>query len=228
MFGLAIISSGLFEILSTVSKFYVTINLDFNIKRSIMNINVKKQITGFFVYIIGFSGSGKLSTAIELSSMIDALIVNSNLSRDTQVCSIYNDAFRRGCVSKNVEDRMYEIAQVMLQAIEAYPVSSKNYIFTDELVKNNDHDMRMYNLVVKLSEKVNAKILPVVLRCNFLTLQKRIELKQERGNKRLAHTNNMRRGDLFVPPNSMEIENSNKSVREVAQEIVSGIYKIVE
>ncbi len=62
-------------------------NIDFNIINNMININTKKQITGFFVYIIGFSGSGKLSTAIELSNMIDALIVNSNFSNNIRLLS---------------------------------------------------------------------------------------------------------------------------------------------
>ncbi|MDU8921660.1 MULTISPECIES: hypothetical protein [unclassified Wolbachia] len=38
-----------------------------------VNINTKKQPAGFFIYLSGLSGSGKLSTAIELSNMINAL-----------------------------------------------------------------------------------------------------------------------------------------------------------
>uniref|UniRef100_A0A1A9VK56 Outer membrane protein assembly factor BamE domain-containing protein n=1 Tax=Glossina austeni TaxID=7395 RepID=A0A1A9VK56_GLOAU len=59
--------------------------------------------------------SGKLSTAIELSNMIDALIVNSKFYNNVQICSIYNSVFERDQIPKEVQDRIYGIMQIMLQ-----------------------------------------------------------------------------------------------------------------
>ncbi|NSM56253.1 AAA family ATPase [Wolbachia endosymbiont of Atemnus politus] len=195
-----------------------------------ININTKKQITGVFVYIIGFLGSGKLSTAIELSNMIDALIVNSNFSNNIQIRSIYDNIFEHDQIPKEVQDRMYNIAQIMLQAIEAYPIHSKNYIFIDELMKNSDYNMKMYNSVVELSKRMNTIILPIVLKCDLPTLQKRIKLKRQRENKKVTSINSIiekfRAHNLFIPPNAIEIENSNMSIREVAEEITRQIYRL--
>jgi hypothetical protein len=135
-----------------------------------ININTKKQRTGVFVYITSFSGSGKLSAATELSNMIDALIVNSNFSNNTQIRSIYDNIFEYDQIPEEVQDRIYNIAQIMLQAIKAYPIHSKNYIFIDELMKSNDHNIRMYNSVVELSKRMNTRILPIVLKCDSPTL----------------------------------------------------------
>lgn len=205
-------------------------NIDFNIINNMININTKKQITGVFVYIIGFLGSGKLSTAIELSNMIDALIVNSNFSNNIQIRSIYDNIFEHDQIPKEVQDRMYNIAQIMLQAIEAYPIHSKNYIFIDELMKNSDYNMKMYNSVVELSKRMNTIILPIVLKCDLPTLQKRIKLKRQRENKKVTSINSIiekfRAHNLFIPPNAIEIENSNMSIREVAEEITRQIYRL--
>ncbi len=210
-------------------KFYVIINVDLNIKNNMVNINTEKQITGFFVYIIGFSGSGKLSTAVELSNMIDALIININLSNNAQVCSIYDDTFERDQIPKEVQGRLYDIAQIMLRVIEIYPISSKNYIFIDELIKNNDHDIRMYNSIIELSEKMNTKVLPIVLKCNLSTLQKRVESKRQRENRKFTNPSltaeKFRRKNLFIPPNAIEIENSDISAKEVAEKIVNQMRK---
>ncbi|MGL9717964.1 MAG: hypothetical protein ACR5K9_04680 [Wolbachia sp.] len=195
-----------------------------------ININTKKQITGVFVYIIGFLGSGKLSTAIELSNMIDALIVNSNFSNNIQARSIYDNIFEHDHIPKEVQDRIYNVAQIMLQAIEAYPIHSKNYIFIDELMKNNNHNMRMYNSVVELSKRMNTQILPIMLKCDLHTLQKRIKLKRQRENRKVTNISGIiekfRTRDLFIPPNTIEIENSNMSTREVAEEITHQIYRL--
>ncbi|QOD38852.1 DEAD/DEAH box helicase family protein [Candidatus Wolbachia massiliensis] len=195
-----------------------------------INIDTKKQITGFFVYIIGFSGSGKLSTAIELSNMIDALIVNSNFSNNIQVRSIYDNVFEYDQIPEEVQDRIYNVAQIMLQAIEAYPIHSKNYIFIDELMKNNDHNIKMYNSVVELSKRMDTKILPIVLKCNLPTLQKRIKLKRQRENKKVVNVSNIvekfRTCNLFIPPSAIEIDNSNMSIKGVAEEITSQMCRL--
>ncbi|MGX9892378.1 AAA family ATPase [Wolbachia endosymbiont of Dactylopius coccus] len=178
-----------------------------------VNIDIKKQLTKFFIYITGLPGSGKLSTAIVLSSMINAVIV-SGLE--------YNQT------SKEARDRIYNTTHVMFQAIEAYPIDSKNYIFVDELIKNNDYNIRIYNSVVELSKKMSTKILPIVLRCNPLILQERTISKKQRKNRKVTNINSIkfREEDLFVPQNAIEVENSNMSIKEVAEEIVSHMYKL--
>ncbi|WP_265044677.1 AAA family ATPase [Wolbachia endosymbiont (group A) of Epirrhoe alternata] len=195
-----------------------------------VNINTKKQPAGFFIYLSGLSGSGKLSTAIELSNMIDALIVNSKFYNNVQACSIYDGVLERDPIPKEVQDRIYGIMQIMLQVIENYPIHSKNYIFIDELMENNDQNMRMYDSIVRLSKKMGTEILPVVLRCDLLTLQKRIALKRQRKNRRVINVNNviekLRTNDSFIPPSAIEIENSNMSIKEVAQEIVNQMHKL--
>lgn len=195
-----------------------------------ININTKKQITGVFVYIVGFSGSGKLSTAIELSKMINALVVNSNFSNNIQVRSIYDNTFEHDQISEEVQDRIYNIAQIMLQAIEAYPIHSKNYIFIDELMKNYDYNIRTYNSVTELSKRMDTKILPIVLKCNLPTLQKRIKLKRQRENKKFTNISStiekFKSRNLFIPPNAIEIENSNMSIKEVAEEIANQMCRL--
>lgn len=192
-------------------------------------VSIQKQITGLFIYIIGFSGSGKLSTAIELSHMVDALIVSSSFPHNAQIHTVYGDVFEHEKIPKGVQDKVYDITQTMLQVIESYPTKSKNYIFFDELVQGNDHDIRMYNSVVSLSTKMNTRVLPIVLRCSLSTLQKRIELKNKRGNKKIISASNsverFKRRDLLVPTNAIEIENSNISAREVAEKIISQAYQ---
>ncbi len=192
-------------------------NVSFKIENNMVNINTKKQPAGFFISLSGIPGSGKLSTAIELSNIINALIVNSKFYNNVQACSIYDGVFERDQIPKEVQDRIYGIMQIMLQVIENYPIHSKNYIFIDELMENNDQNMRMYDSIVRLSKKMNTEILPVVLRCDLPTLQKRIALKRQRKNRKVINLNSIvekfRTDDLFIPPSAIEIENSDMSIK---------------
>ncbi len=60
-----------------------------------------------------------------------------------------------------------------------------------------------------------------------MILQERIILKKQRKNRKVTNINSIkfRAEDLFMPPNAIEIENSNMSIKEVAEEIVSQMYK---
>lgn len=77
---------------------------------------------------------------------------------------------------------------------------------------------------------MNTEILPVVLRCDLPTLQKRIALKRQRKNRKVINVNSMieqcRINNLFTPPSAIEIENSDMSIKEVAQEIVNQMHKL--
>lgn len=75
---------------------------------------------------------------------------------------------------------------------------------------------------------MSTKILPIVLRCNPLILQERTISKKQRKNRKVTNINSIkfREEDLFVPQNAIEVENSNMSIKEVAEEIVSHMYKL--
>ena len=172
-----------------------------------------KKITKLFIYMIGFSGSGKLSTAVELSHMINASIVSSSFP---YINKLYNNIFEH---TKEIE---HNTMQIMLKIIEIYPKKSQNYIFFSELTKD---DMRMYYELVNLSIKMKTRILPVVLKCSTSILYNRLESKKRNGYRQFSSyknfTERLKNKDLFIPPNSLEIENSSMSIQEVAKEIIN-------
>lgn len=175
-----------------------------------------EKITKLFIYIVGFSGSGKLSTAVELSHMINASIVSSSFPYNFHINKFYNNIFQHN------EEIESNIMQIMLKVVEIYPKKSKNYIFFSELTKN---DMRMYNELVNLSIKMKTRILPVVLKCSTSILYNRLESKKRSGYRKFNFYNDfeekLKNKDLFIPPNSLEIENSSMSIQEVAKEIIN-------
>ncbi len=182
-----------------------------------------KKIEGFFIYIIGFTGSGKLSVVMELSSMVDAVIVSSSLPYNVQIHTFWDSALECNSVPKEIQEKTYNIIKITSEIIESYPTRSKNYIFFNELIKNNEYDIKAYNAVLDLSKKMNTKMLPVILRCNLSTLQKRIELKRQRGYKKKVSSiiaEKFKNQELFVPENAIEIESSNISIKEVANKII--------
>ncbi len=61
-----------------------------------------------------------------------------------------------------------------------------------------------------------------------MILQERTISKKQRKNRKVTNINSIkfREEDLFVPQNAIEVENSNMSIKEVAEEIVSQMYKL--
>lgn len=173
------------------------------------------------IYLIGFPGSGKLTTAKELCNIIDGVIVDNNLFNNI-IFDIID--FRNAEVTSEIWEEIFVIRENMLAILEKYHIESKHYIFTNELIKGDSYDQRVYNLVVNLSKKMNVEILPVVLYCNSAELVKRVQSKERVQERKITDSDfAMRRikgKKLFVPQGSLEIDNSNLSAKEVAKKIV--------
>ncbi|WP_405196972.1 hypothetical protein [Wolbachia endosymbiont (group B) of Erebia ligea] len=142
--------------------------------------------------------------------------------------------FRNAEVTSEIWEKIFVIRENMLAILEKYHIESKHYIFTNELIKGDSYDQRVYNSVVNLSKKMNVEILPVVLYCNSGELVKRVQLKEREQERKITDSDfAMRRikgKKLFVPQGSLEIDNSNLSAKEVAKKIVERMNgkKVVE
>ncbi len=173
------------------------------------------------IYLIGFPGSGKLTIAKELCNIIDGVIVDNNLFNNIIFDMI---DFRNAEVTSEIWEKIFVIRENMLAILEKYHIESKHYIFTNELIKGDSYDQRVYNSVVNLSKKNECGDSPVVLYCNSGELVKRVQLKEREQERKITDSDfAMRRikgKKLFVPQGSLEIDNSNLSAKEVAKKIV--------
>ncbi|WP_333023391.1 AAA family ATPase [Wolbachia endosymbiont of Pentidionis agamae] len=185
-------------------------------------ISVKES--GFFIYLIGFPGSGKLSTAVELSKRVGAVILSSAIFNNI-IFSITE--FSNSEVPDEVWSRILEVRKVMLDVIAKYPTQSKNYIFTNELLNGDIYDTQVYNSVVELSKKINTYILPVVLHCKNDELIRRIQSKERYLNRKITDPvfalKRIKEKKLFVPDGAFEIDNSELTIKEVADLILNKI-----
>lgn len=173
------------------------------------------------IYLIGFPGSGKLTIAKELCNILDGVIVDNNLFNNIIFDMI---DFRNVEVTSEIWEKIFVIRENMLAILEKYHIESKHYIFTNELIKGDSYDQKVYNSVVNLSKKMNVEILPVVLYCNSAELVKRVQSKEREKERKITDSDfamrKIKGKKLFVPQGSLEIDNSNLSAKEVAKKIV--------
>ncbi|WP_353279490.1 AAA family ATPase [Wolbachia endosymbiont (group B) of Xanthorhoe designata] len=173
------------------------------------------------IYLIGFPGSGKLTIAKELCNIIDGVIVDNNLFNNIIFDMI---DFRNAEVTSEIWEKIFVIRENMLAILEKHHIESKHYIFTNELIKGDYYDQRVYKSVVNLSKKMNVEILPVVLYCNSGELVKRVQSKGRERERKITDSDfamrRIKEKKLFVPQGSLKIDNSNLSAKEVAKKIV--------
>ncbi len=188
-----------------------------------------KRTTSLFVYIIGFPGSGKLSISMELNKMIDALVMDNSMFSNIAFNMIDSQLFTKHEVPLELWDKIFEIRAVTLKIIEQYPIKSGNYIFTNELLEGDEYDMRVYNSVVDLSKRMQARMLPVVLHCSVDELKKRISSKERRKDQKITDVDfamsRINGKKIFIPSNALEIDNSKLEPKEAAGMIINHINK---
>ncbi|WP_168463782.1 hypothetical protein [Wolbachia endosymbiont of Ctenocephalides felis wCfeT] len=129
---------------------------------------------------------------------------------------------------------IFTVRENMLAILEKHYIKSKHYIFTNELIDGDPYDQRVYNSVVRLSEKMGVTMLSIVLHCDYKKLIKRIQSSKRRKVNKVTDPSYIKKKiagkKLFVPNGALEIDNSNLSVKEVAKKIIDKVRnkKLVE
>ncbi|APR99177.1 hypothetical protein ASM33_03555 [Wolbachia endosymbiont of Folsomia candida] len=176
------------------------------------------------IYLIGFPGSGKFTTAKEICKTIDAAVISNNLFNNI----IFNIVdLRNGNVPVDLWESIFLVRENMLAILEKHHIKSKHYIFTNELIDGDPYDQRIYNSVINFSERMNLDILFVVLHCDTQELVKRIQSEERSKENKIADPDSamerIKGKKLFVPEGALEFDNSHLSAKEVAKKIVEKI-----
>ncbi len=103
------------------------------------------------IYLIGFPGSSKFTTAKELCKIISAVIVSNNLFNNIEFDIV---KLQDAEVPDDLWEKIFAVRENILAILEKHYVKSKHYIFTNELIEGDLYDQRLYNLVVNLSKKI--------------------------------------------------------------------------
>ena len=136
------------------------------------------------VYLIGYAGTGKYTIAKELARLTGAVIVDNHLINNP-VFSVVG-ASGKMPVPTGVWQKIEGIRRIVLDTIAELAPPEASFLLTNELFEGKSVDRRWYEDVAILATRRQARLVPVILRCDpeeVCRLIPRVAQRAEPGKK---------------------------------------------
>jgi ribose 1,5-bisphosphokinase PhnN len=130
------------------------------------------NLTGNFIYLIGFAGSGKLTIANALRQRMDCIVVDNHHVNNVIFKLIDPDGVTP--LPAAVWERVREVRGAVLATIRDISKSGRNFVFTNELLEGNARHARVFREVQEVAIARAAKLIPVRLRIEADELARRV------------------------------------------------------
>lgn len=182
-------------------------------------------MTNVIIYLIAFAGTGKLTIAKELSSRINARIVDNHLINNPIFSLISLDG--KTPLPELVWDKVAQVREAVFTTIEEASPKDFNFIFTNELLESSEADKSIYYRVAAIAKKRNSIFVPVRLVCDIEELAKRVNSPERISSFKMTDIFSTRekfaKEKLFMPdaPYAFSIDITNLTPQESAEEIIS-------
>ena len=189
-------------------------------------------MTNVIIYLIGFSGVGKLTIAKELSQRINARIVDNHLINNPILSLIPLDG--KTPIPNIVWERIAEIREIVFSTIEEVSPANFNFIFTNELLESSQQDIDAYHRIAAIAHKRKSIFVPIRLVCDADELYKRVSSVERVTRFKMASIEStqskLEKESLFTPPATFTqtIDVTHLSAKQVAEKIVEIVIRITE
>lgn len=177
------------------------------------------------IYLIGFRGTGKYTIAKNLQKKYPFRLVDNHL--------INNPIFMLHDVNEGITSNMWrdvdQIRKVVFKHIKNENVPSASFIFTNELIEEDDGDKDIYKKVYSIAKDRKAKFFPIRLNCDLKELEKRIqsaERKKKFKDTSLVNIKKLYSQSTLLNPkhkNLIDIDITPMSANKSSQKILEAI-----
>jgi hypothetical protein len=116
------------------------------------------------VYLIGYAGTGKYTIAKELARLTGAVIVDNQLINSPVFSVIATDG--KTPFKASVWQKIESIRRIVLDTVAELAPPEASFLFTNELFEGKLMDRRWYEDVAILATRRQARLVPVILRCD--------------------------------------------------------------
>lgn len=138
------------------------------------------MLKNVLVYLVGFSGTGKLTVARELALLLKARVVDNHWINNPIFGLIDND--RVTPFPEGVWDQVAKVRQAVLDTIATLSAPESNFILTHAGFDDDSEDWTIYNAIARAAERRGALFVPVRLLCAEEELLRRV-VSSERAMK---------------------------------------------
>jgi predicted kinase len=129
-------------------------------------------VANVLVYLIGFAGVGRLTTAQKLAYLLDARIVDNHWINNPIFRLFDND--RVTPLPASVWEQTRKVRAAVLETIATLGAPHANFILTNSLADEDHEDRNIYEAVRVTAERRGALFVPVRLLCDEEQLVKRV------------------------------------------------------
>lgn len=181
------------------------------------------------ILLMGFAGSGKLTTAKELIKYLNFKLVDNHTWNNPIFNLINQDGMMP--LPKTVWIKTRKICDVVFETMKELSPHDFSFVLTAEMIEGEDFAKSFYNQVCQLAIDRKALLLPVRLECEEVELTKRI---REPNRRALFKTIDEQRASRLVQnhkvfyskhPNEITIDDTKISAKEVARMIIDFLEK---
>ena len=126
------------------------------------------------IYLIGFSGVGKLTVARRLCAATGARLFDNHLINNVIFSLIRRDG------ATPMPERVWELTGIIREqaviAVEELAPSERSFVVTNCLVENDPADRLIFERIVRMAQRRGARFVPVLLRASDAAHVQRVSL----------------------------------------------------
>ncbi|WP_205820973.1 chloramphenicol phosphotransferase [Methylobacterium nonmethylotrophicum] len=128
------------------------------------------------VYLVGFAGVGKLTTALALAKLFDARVVDNHWINNPIFGLLDTDGVTP--LPAGVWDQVAKVRSAVLETIATLSAPGASFIFTHEGYDGDPEDHAIYRAMASTAERRGAQFVPVRLLCEVREHARRIVLAE--------------------------------------------------
>ena len=129
-------------------------------------------MNGAIIYLIGFSGCGKLTIARAIQARVDCIVAHNHLINNVIFSLI--DADGKSKLPKAVWENVKRVRSAAFDTIRDLAKPGRTFVLTNTLVDGDAEDAEWFQDVVQLARERNALFLPVRLTISPEELARRV------------------------------------------------------
>lgn len=190
------------------------------------------QYKNCIIYLIGFSGVGKLTIAKEIVSNSNFKLVDNHLINNPILSVIETDG--KTPLPKSVWEKIGIIRDTVHETIAMVSSKDSSFIFTNELVDGKNADIDLYKKVERIALKRGSHFLPVCLICEEAELCKRIGSYDRKANFKDCNVEavhqKMKSSSVLIPshPNTFTLEVTSLSAEKACNIILEKLKALIQ